>query len=107
MEPAQRSNGAAERVWGTSENLGERGRQTSPQCAAEATRGKATSTPPGRRYCRKEGLEFVKVEQVEVGPGCVYTWQTYRPWAKKLEGAEVGGCNLGERESYVELEIRE
>ena len=27
----------------------------------------------------QEGLELVKVEQVKVGPGCVYTWLTYQP----------------------------
>ena len=45
----------------------------------------------------QEELELVKVEQVEVGPGCVYTWQTYQLQAKKQEGAEERGHSPGKR----------
>ena len=44
---------------------------------------------------------------MEVGPWCVYTWQTYQPRAKKQEEAEEGGHNSRKRESYVELEFWE
>ena len=55
----------------------------------------------------QEELELVKVEQVKVGPGCVYTWWTYQPRGKKQEEAEEGGHNSRKRESYVELEFQE
>ena len=44
-------------------------------------------------------------EQVEEGPGCIYTWRTYQPRAKNQEGAKEGGHNSRERESHVELEF--
>ena len=55
----------------------------------------------------KDELELVKVEQVEVEPGCVYTSRTYRPRGKKQEEVEEGGHSSRKRESYMELEFRE